>query len=131
MLPWGWRTDDILNKIEPRSATHQPDAVLIHPASNDIFQWLSIQSTVDELTEIVFLLRRANWEVIRNATETTSPSDLPYRPSSVLRQQLHSRAMRLLSRLEYERSFVARWVTYFVRIPYTQCVIYGFAISGV
>ena len=25
--------------------------------------------------------------------------------------------MRLLSRLEYERSFGARWVTYFVRIP--------------
>ena len=27
-------------------------------------------------------------------------------------------AMRLLSRLEYERSFGARWVSYFVRIPY-------------
>ena len=25
--------------------------------------------------------------------------------------------MRLLSRLEYERSFGARWATYFVRIP--------------
>ena len=25
--------------------------------------------------------------------------------------------MRLLSRLEYEQSFGARWVTYFVRIP--------------
>ena len=56
-------------------------------------------------------------QAVRNATEITSPSDLPYRPSSVLQQQLHSRAMRLLSRLEYERSFGARWVTYFVRIP--------------
>jgi hypothetical protein len=27
--------------------------------------------------------------------------------------------MRLLSRLEYERSFDARWGTYFVRIPYS------------
>jgi hypothetical protein len=26
--------------------------------------------------------------------------------------------MRLLSRLEYEPSFGASWVTYFVRIPY-------------
>jgi hypothetical protein len=26
--------------------------------------------------------------------------------------------MRLLSRLEYERSFSASWSTYFVRIPY-------------
>jgi len=42
---------------------------------------------------------------------------LSYRPYSVLRQQLHSRAMRLLSRLEYERSFGGRWGSYFVRIP--------------
>ncbi len=28
--------------------------------------------------------------------------------------------MRLLSRLEYERLFGARWATYFVRIPYFE-----------
>ncbi len=55
--------------------------------------------------------------VIRNATEITSTSGLPYRPSSALRQQLHSPAMRLLSRLEDERSCSANWSTYFVRIP--------------
>ncbi len=55
--------------------------------------------------------------VVRNATEITSPSGLPDRPSSALRQQLHSLAMRLLSRLEYERSYGASWSTYFVRIP--------------
>jgi len=54
---------------------------------------------------------------LRNATEITSPSGLPYRPSSVLRQQLHSSAMRLLPRLEYERLYGASWSTYFVRIP--------------
>ena len=54
---------------------------------------------------------------IRNATEITSPSGLSNRPSSALRQQLHSPAMRLLSRLEYERLFGASWSTYFVRIP--------------
>jgi hypothetical protein len=53
----------------------------------------------------------------RNATEITSPSDWPYRPSSVLRQQLHSGAICLLSRLEYERSFGARRGGYFVCIP--------------
>jgi hypothetical protein len=42
---------------------------------------------------------------------------LPYRPSSALRQLFHSPAMRLLSRLEYEPSFGASWVTYFVHIP--------------
>jgi hypothetical protein len=57
------------------------------------------------------------YDGLRNATEITSPSNLPYRPSSVLRQPLHSRAMRLLSRLEYERSFDATWGSYCVRIP--------------
>ena len=63
------------------------------------------------------------YDRLRNATEITSQSDLPYRPYSVLRQQLHSRAMRLLSRLEYERSFGARWVTYFVRIPKPDSIL--------
>ncbi len=54
---------------------------------------------------------------LRNATEITSPTGLPYRPSSVLRQQLHSLAMRLLSRLEYERSCSASSGSYFLRIP--------------
>ncbi len=54
---------------------------------------------------------------LSNATEITSPSGLPYRPSSVLRQQLHSQAMRLLSRLEYERSFGASSGSYFLHIP--------------
>jgi hypothetical protein len=56
--------------------------------------------------------------LLRNATEITSQSDWSYHPYSVLRQQLHSRAMRLLSRLEYERTFGARSGSYFVRIPY-------------
>ena len=58
------------------------------------------------------------FKMLRNATEITSLSGLPYRPSSALRQQLHSPAMRLLSRLEDERSCGASGSTYFVRIPY-------------
>ncbi len=42
---------------------------------------------------------------LKNATKITSPSGLPCRPFSALRQQLHSFAMRLLSRLEYERLY--------------------------
>jgi hypothetical protein len=59
-------------------------------------------------------------QALRNATEITTPTDLTYRPSSALRQQLHSWAMRRLSRLEYERSSGASWVTYSVRIPNTS-----------
>jgi hypothetical protein len=35
--------------------------------------------------------------------------------------------MRLLSRLEYERSFAASWVTYFVRIPNLYFMLHYFA----
>jgi lysophospholipase L1-like esterase len=61
---WGWRTDEILTKLERWASAHRPDAVLIHLGSNDIFQGQSIQSTVDELAEIVSLLRRVNREVV-------------------------------------------------------------------
>ncbi len=44
---------------------------------------------------------------LRNAPEITSLSGLPDCPSSALQQQLHSPAMRLLLRLEYEQSFGA------------------------
>ncbi len=69
--------------------------------------------SIDEWSMRQFVIYRA----VRNATEITSLSGLPYRPSSVLRQQLHSPAMRLLSRLEYERSFGASSGSYFLRIP--------------
>ncbi len=72
---------------------------------------------------IVFRLSCKAW----NATEITSPSGLPYRPSSALQQQLYSPAMRLLSRLEYGRSCGASWSTYFIRIPcikkHCMCVL--------
>ena len=40
--------------------------------------------------------------------------------------------MRLLSRLEYARSFGARWVTYFARIPkYISEVAWRIAHAGI
>jgi hypothetical protein len=58
-----------------------------------------------------------------SATPQTAAFRLARRESckyanAALPQQLHSPVMRLLSRLEYERSFGATWSTYFVRIPY-------------
>jgi hypothetical protein len=38
--------------------------------------------------------------------------------------------MRLLSRLEYERSFSASWGTYFVRIPYAAGGVGGTLVKG-
>jgi len=66
---------------------------------------------------------------LRNATKITSPSNLPYRPSSSSRKQLHSPAMRPFSRLEHERSYGgARWGSYFVRIPkLADCLFLSFS----
>jgi small conductance mechanosensitive channel len=81
-----------------------------HGQAEPLFLSAAVQSGLEE--PFVHIIEMGNFSVtyrvsglLRNATEITSPSDLLYRPSSVLRQQLHSWAMRLLSRLEYERSF--------------------------
>ena len=47
--------------------------------------------------------------VLRRFLSSFIPSCLPFRPSSVSNQQLHSTAMRLLSLLEDERKFGAIW----------------------
>jgi hypothetical protein len=80
--------------------------------STEEYEHLYGWSHVTQSPRLFVKLRR-----LRNATNITSPSSLPYRPSSALRQQFHSPTMRLLSSLEYEPSFGASWVTYFVRIP--------------
>ena len=61
---WGWRADEILEEIEDWAGAHNPDAVLVHLGSNDIFQGQSVQSTVDELADIVSRLRRVNERVV-------------------------------------------------------------------
>ena len=77
-----------------------------------------VRSVKEECLDRMILLGEASLRrALRHAIEITSPSGLPDRPSSALRQQLHSPAMHLLSRLEDERSCGASWSTYFVRIP--------------
>ena len=50
---WGWRTDEILRNISRWAAKYQPDIVLIHLGTNDIFQGQSIASTRAELEQII------------------------------------------------------------------------------
>jgi parallel beta-helix repeat protein len=56
----GWRADEILTQIENWATTFQPDIVLIHLGSNDIFQYQSNSGTIFELGQIIDKLRLVN-----------------------------------------------------------------------
>ena len=54
---WGWRTDEILQRIEQWAEIHKPDVFLVHLGSNDLFQGQSPQSTLAEMHAIIQAVR--------------------------------------------------------------------------
>ncbi len=54
---WGWRTDEILQRIEQWAEIYKPDMVLVHLGSNDLFQGQSPQSTLAEIRSIIEAVR--------------------------------------------------------------------------
>ena len=62
----GWTADDFLqnNRIRNWSLTYLPDLVLLHLGTNDLRQGQSVSSTVDEIGQIIDILREANPQVI-------------------------------------------------------------------
>jgi acyl-CoA thioesterase-1 len=56
---WGWRTDEILDRVRGWAVEHEPDVLLIHLGSNDLFQGESIDSTLSELAEIIVAVRES------------------------------------------------------------------------
>jgi lysophospholipase L1-like esterase len=60
---WGWRTDEILERIDEWARVYEPHVVLIHLGSNDVFQNQSTESTIDELRQLIDRLRLANPKV--------------------------------------------------------------------
>jgi len=57
---WGWRVDQILEQIDFWVRTSQPDIVLIHLGTNDIVQGQSLESTIEELRQLIQTLRNIN-----------------------------------------------------------------------
>lgn len=57
---WGWRADQVLEKIDGWSRINKPDIVLIHLGTNDLFHEKSPESTLEELWQLVQKLRRTN-----------------------------------------------------------------------
>ena len=60
---WGWRTDEILDRIDDWARTYEPQVVLIHLGSNDVFQNQSTTSTIEEIEQVIDRLRSANPKV--------------------------------------------------------------------
>lgn len=57
---WGWRVDQILEQIDAWARSSQPDIVLIHLGTNDINQGQSLESTIEELRQLIQRLRNIN-----------------------------------------------------------------------
>ncbi len=55
---WSRRADEILARTEEWTLAAQPDIVLIHIGTNDIFQGQSAESTAGEVGEIINTIRR-------------------------------------------------------------------------
>lgn len=57
---WGWRSDEILHKLPQWLQQYDADISLIHLGTNDCLQNQPAAETLDELTQIVGLLRQDN-----------------------------------------------------------------------
>lgn len=59
---WGWRVDEILARIRGWVEDSEPDVILIHLGSNDVFQDEDVETTLDELGELIDAVRESRPE---------------------------------------------------------------------
>ena len=57
---WGWRADEIRAELAGWLAGYTPDVALIHLGSNDAIQGNTVTSTLDEIGDIIGILRTDN-----------------------------------------------------------------------
>ena len=71
---WGWKTDEIIrgmndgckgsSSLSDWLKTYTPDIALIHLGTNDMFHKQSVASTLDELEQVIEILRADNPHVV-------------------------------------------------------------------
>ena len=67
---WGWRADEILNgksgsaKLSDWLQGYMPDIVLLHLGTNDLIQGQGVNSTLEDLRQVVGVIRAKNPKVI-------------------------------------------------------------------
>lgn len=57
---WGWRADEILTKLDNWLKLYPLDVALIHLGTNDVLQDQPVDETLNELAQIVVVLRKKN-----------------------------------------------------------------------
>ncbi|MBM3435165.1 MAG: cellulose-binding protein, partial [Bacteroidetes bacterium] len=88
---WGWRCDQVLNgtgssancrgsgSLSNWLQNYTPDMALIHLGSNDMFQGQSVETTIQELKDVVTTLRADNPDIViilAQLIPTTLPSNV-------------------------------------------------------
>lgn len=94
---WGWRTDEVLAVIDGSARSYQPDVVLVHLGSNDVFAGQDNAGTLQELSGIVERLRAANPSV-RVLLAQLIPTSRPGRDQQIV--QLNAAIAGLAARLD-------------------------------
>lgn len=57
---WGWRADEVRDRVADWARAAQPEIVLLHLGHNDLWLGQSVASTVDDIAEIVAIVRRTS-----------------------------------------------------------------------
>ena len=57
---WGWRIDEVINRIDNWMSNAKPDIVLIHLGTNDILGGESSDSAIAELNQLIQKIRQQN-----------------------------------------------------------------------
>lgn len=113
---WGWRVDEILERLPGWLEAHRPDVVLVHLGSNDIFQREPNDETVRELSALVDTVLAAEPSatiLVAKIISTTTPAanarilDFNARLSGLETQ--YRGAVRLV---DHHTGFVAERMTY-------------------
>ena len=61
---WGWRADELLARLPEWAATASPDIVLLHIGHNDLCQAEPLDSTVNEISAMIDILRTINPSIV-------------------------------------------------------------------
>ncbi len=56
---WGFRVDEILEDVRRWVLAEEPDVLLVHLGSNDVFRDQSVSSTLEELSQLIDVVREA------------------------------------------------------------------------
>jgi lysophospholipase L1-like esterase len=74
---WGFRVDEILEDVRRWVLAEEPDVLLVHLGSNDVFQDQSVSSTLDELSRLIDVVREVRPDadfLVAQILPTNNPS---------------------------------------------------------